>query len=34
MEAGRVTEQGSHEALMERGGLYATLYGIQASGYR
>lgn len=34
LDGGRVIEQGSHEALMERDGLYATLNSIQASGYR
>ena len=30
----RVAEQGSHEELMARGGIYADLYGIQARVYR
>jgi ATP-binding cassette, subfamily B, bacterial len=31
---GEVAEFGSHDELMARGGSYADLYGIQASGYR
>lgn len=31
---GRVSESGSHEELMELGGLYAELYGLQAAAYR
>ncbi len=31
---GRVVEEGSHEALIERGGEYAELFGLQAVGYR
>jgi ATP-binding cassette subfamily B protein len=27
-------ETGGHEELMARGGTYAELYGLQASGYR
>src|SRR5690606_33691490 len=34
LEGGRVLEQGSHEELMERGGLYAELYELQARTYR
>jgi ATP-binding cassette subfamily B protein len=30
---GRIVEQGSHAALMSRGGLYAELYTLQASAY-
>jgi ABC-type multidrug transport system fused ATPase/permease subunit len=29
MEAGRVVDQGSHEALLARGGLYADLHALQ-----
>lgn len=31
---GRVIEEGSHDALLERGGEYAELFGLQAVGYR
>ncbi|MFE4513377.1 ATP-binding cassette domain-containing protein [Kitasatospora sp. NPDC056783] len=31
---GRITEQGSHEQLLARGGGYARLFTIQAEGYR
>lgn len=34
MDAGHVTESGPHEALMEQDGLYASLYRMQAAGYR
>jgi len=34
LDGNRVAEQGSHEELMARGGLYAELYGIQARAYR
>ena len=34
MDGARVTEIGTHEELMARGGTYAELYGIQASAYR
>lgn len=34
MENGTVTEMGTHEALMERGGAYAHMYEIQAQYYR
>ena len=34
LEAGRVLEEGSHAALMERGGRYAELFTLQAQGYR
>jgi ATP-binding cassette subfamily B protein len=34
IEHGRVTEQGSHESLVARGGRYAELYEMQAERYR
>jgi ATP-binding cassette subfamily B protein len=34
LEGSRVAEVGSHEQLMNRGGMYAELYGIQARAYR
>jgi ATP-binding cassette subfamily B protein len=33
-DRGRVVEQGSHEELMELGGTYAELFGLQARAYR
>ena len=33
MDGSRVTEIGSHDELMARGGTYADLYRIQASSY-
>lgn len=32
MKAGRLVEQGTHEALLERGGVYAKLYNFQTAG--
>jgi ATP-binding cassette subfamily B protein len=34
LDGARVTQSGSHEALMATGGQYAELYGIQAAAYR
>jgi ATP-binding cassette subfamily B protein len=34
LEGGRVTELGSHEALLAQGGRYARLFTLQAQGYR
>jgi ATP-binding cassette subfamily B protein len=34
LDKGRLTEVGSHQALIARGGGYAELYGIQANAYR
>jgi ATP-binding cassette, subfamily B, bacterial len=34
LDGARVTQSGSHEALMAKGGQYAELYGIQAAAYR
>lgn len=33
IDRGRLVEQGSHAELMDRGGLYAELFRLQASGY-
>ncbi|MFN3835228.1 MAG: ABC transporter ATP-binding protein [Glycocaulis sp.] len=33
MEAGRIIEQGSHEALLDRGGVYARLWKRQSGGF-
>lgn len=33
LESGQITEDGTHEELMTRGGLYAELYSLQASAY-
>jgi ATP-binding cassette subfamily B protein len=34
MDEGKIAEQGPHEALMASDGLYASLYRLQAAGYR
>ena len=34
LDGGRVAEEGSHGALMEKGGLYAEMYAAQAERYR
>jgi ATP-binding cassette subfamily B protein len=34
LDCGRVREQGTHRELLEEGGLYAELFGMQARGYR
>src|SRR5690242_11225328 len=34
LQNGTITEQGTHEELVQRGGLYAELFDMQASGYR
>ena len=34
LDGAKVTEVGSHDELMARGGTYAELYGIQSSAFR
>jgi ATP-binding cassette subfamily B protein len=34
LEDGRILELGTHEELLERGGLYAELFNLQAAGYQ
>jgi len=34
LDGGRVVERGSHDELVAAGGRYATLFGLQAAGYR
>ena len=34
IESGRITEHGTHKQLIEKGGQYATLFHLQAKGYR
>jgi ATP-binding cassette, subfamily B, bacterial len=34
LDGNRVTERGSHDELMARGGHYAELYEVQAASYR
>ena len=34
IDDGRITEYGTHDALMAAGGRYATLFTLQAEGYR
>jgi ATP-binding cassette, subfamily B, bacterial len=34
IDSGQVAEFGSHDELMRRNGLYASLYQLQAAGYR
>jgi ATP-binding cassette subfamily B protein len=34
MDGGRVAESGDHQALMDRDGIYAELFNLQADGYR
>ena len=34
LEGGRVTEAGTHDALVSLGGRYAELFALQAAGYR
>jgi ATP-binding cassette subfamily B protein len=34
LDAGRIVERGNHDSLMQQHGVYARLFGLQASGYR
>jgi ATP-binding cassette subfamily B protein len=34
LENGRVVETGSHQELVRQGGIYATLFRLQARGYQ
>ncbi|HEX9203715.1 MAG TPA: ATP-binding cassette domain-containing protein, partial [Vicinamibacteria bacterium] len=34
LQGGELIDQGTHEELLARGGLYAELFGLQAAGYR
>jgi ATP-binding cassette subfamily B protein len=34
LQQGRITEEGTHEELISRNGLYAELFRLQAEGYR
>jgi ATP-binding cassette subfamily B protein len=34
LQGGELVDQGTHEDLLERGGLYAELFSLQAAGYR
>ncbi|WP_291893112.1 ABC transporter ATP-binding protein [Maricaulis sp.] len=34
LEKGRLIEQGDHDALVEKGGAYATMFNVQAKAYR
>jgi ATP-binding cassette subfamily B multidrug efflux pump len=33
MDEGRIVEEGSHKALLERGGIYAELWARQSGGF-
>jgi ATP-binding cassette subfamily B multidrug efflux pump len=33
LDRGRITEEGSHDALLSRGGLYASLWAHQSGGF-
>jgi ABC-type multidrug transport system fused ATPase/permease subunit len=34
LDRGKITERGSHDELLKQGGRYATLFNLQAQGYR
>jgi ABC-type multidrug transport system fused ATPase/permease subunit len=34
LEGGELRESGTHDELVEKGGLYRSLFELQASGYR
>ena len=34
LDRGRIIERGSHDELVTQGGRYATLFNLQAQGYR
>jgi ATP-binding cassette subfamily B protein len=34
LDEGRVVESGDHQTLIDQGGIYAELFGLQADGYR
>ncbi|HEY0255018.1 MAG TPA: ABC transporter ATP-binding protein, partial [Kofleriaceae bacterium] len=34
LDHGKIVERGSHESLVAKGGRYATLFDLQARGYR
>jgi len=34
MDKGKIIEEGSHEQLIKKGGIYAELFQIQAKGYQ
>jgi ATP-binding cassette subfamily B protein len=34
LQGGAVADQGTHQELVARGGLYAELFSLQAAGYR
>jgi ABC-type transport system involved in Fe-S cluster assembly fused permease/ATPase subunit len=33
-EGGHIVEEGTHDGLVERGGVYSELFAMQAAGYR
>jgi ATP-binding cassette subfamily B protein len=34
LQNGGIVEEGTHDSLVERGGLYAELFALQAAGYK